>query len=93
MVKCRRGRTRFDSLPKVPSLVFSNMNGVVQPIISLQVENIHDVYQELQAKGVEVGEMIYKIGGGYSFTFRDPDGHIASLWGGWPSEEDELANM
>jgi catechol 2,3-dioxygenase-like lactoylglutathione lyase family enzyme len=79
--------------PKVPSLVFSNMNGVVQPIISLQVENIHDVYQELQAKGVEVGEMIYKKGGGYSFTFRDPDGHIASLWGGWPSEEDELANM
>ncbi|BBH24382.1 hypothetical protein Back11_57270 [Paenibacillus baekrokdamisoli] len=75
--------------PKVPNLDFTNSAGQLQPIISLQVENIHSVYEELKEKGIQTGEMIYKKGGGYSFTLRDPDGHLSNLWGGWPSPEDE----
>lgn len=76
----------------VPNLDFRNMQGQQQPIISLQVHNIQAVYQELAEKGVELGEMVYKQGGGYSFQLRDPDGHLSNLWGGWPSAEDEAAN-
>ncbi|MED1951249.1 VOC family protein [Brevibacillus centrosporus] len=76
----------------VPSLDFRNLDGQFQPIISLQVQNIHTVYQELAEKGYKLSEMLYKQGGGYSFQLRDPDGHINHLWGGWPSEEDEAAN-
>jgi predicted lactoylglutathione lyase len=78
--------------PKVPSLDFSNSAGQLQPIFSLQVDNIHSVYQELKEKGIETGELVYKKSGGYSFTLRDPDGHLSNLWGGWPSAEDERGN-
>ncbi|ANE47744.1 glyoxalase [Paenibacillus swuensis] len=71
---------------EVPKLDFANSQGQLQPIISLQVENIHEAYEELKSKGMEVGEMVYKPQGGYSFTFRDPDGHFGNLWGGWPKE-------
>jgi catechol 2,3-dioxygenase-like lactoylglutathione lyase family enzyme len=84
------GLIRCQDLPK---LEFTNVHGHTQPILQFQVENIHDVYRQLQAKGVVVSEMMYKKAGGYSFTFRDPDGHIASLWGGWPTEADERANQ
>ncbi|MED4584652.1 VOC family protein [Brevibacillus choshinensis] len=69
----------------VPNLDFRNMQGQLQPIISLQVQNIQAVYQELAEKGYELGEMVYKQDGGYSFQLRDPDGHLSNLWGGWPS--------
>lgn len=78
--------------PRVPTLDFTNSAGVLQPIISLQVDNIHSAYQEIKEKGIEASELIYKKSGGYSFTLRDPDGHLSNLWGGWPSEEDERAN-
>lgn len=78
--------------PKVPSLDFQNMNGQNQTLLSLQVDNIHEVHREIQSRGVEVSGISYKKGGGYSFTFRDPDGHYANLWGGWPSPEDEEVN-
>ncbi|RNB91290.1 VOC family protein [Brevibacillus fluminis] len=76
--------------PEVPHLDFCNMNGQPQPILSLQVDEIQAVYAELKEKGIDVGEMVYKKGGGYSFTFRDPDGHLSNLWGGWPSAEEDL---
>lgn len=78
--------------PDVPQLEFTDKHGTRQPILQFQVENIHEVYRELQSKGVEVSEMIFKKEGGYSFTFRDLDGHVASLWGGWPNESDQRAN-
>ncbi|MFI8710598.1 VOC family protein [Brevibacillus brevis] len=78
--------------PEVPRLDFTDMTGQAQPIISLQVDQIHEVYEELKSKGIEVSEMTYKRGGGYSFRFRDPDGHLNHLWGGWPSAEDEERN-
>lgn len=78
--------------PNVPRMEFIDSVGQLQPIVSLQVDNIHDVYQEIKDKGIEVSDMSYKKSGGYSFTLRDPDGHLAHLWGGWPSEEDEAAN-
>jgi predicted enzyme related to lactoylglutathione lyase len=78
--------------PEVPVLDFRGMNGHVNPIIQLQVDNIHSVYEEIKGKGIEVSEMVYLRSGGYSFTLRDPDGHLLSSWGGWPSADDELAN-
>ncbi|GAV12931.1 VOC family protein [Paenibacillus sp. chi10] len=73
--------------PEVPKLDFTNSSGEHQPIISLEVDNIHEVYEELKKKGNDIGEMVYKPQGGYGFTFRDPDGHMGHLWGGWPKEE------
>lgn len=73
---------------EIPKLEFTDMRETTQPILQFQVENIQDVYRELQHKGVQVSEMIFKQEGGYSFTFRDPDGHMSSLWGGWPSAEE-----
>lgn len=70
----------------VPSLEFANMKGVLQPILSLQVEDIHSAYEALVAQGADIGEMTFKPEGGHSFTFRDPDGHVGNLWGGWPKE-------
>lgn len=72
--------------PEVPKLDFTDSQGRLQPIISLQVDNIHEAYEELRKLGVEVGEMVFKPQGGYSFTFRDPDGHMGNLWGGWPQD-------
>ncbi|GIP38555.1 hypothetical protein J31TS4_18350 [Paenibacillus sp. J31TS4] len=77
--------------PEVPSLDFTNSAGQLQPIISLQVDSIQDVYRELRDQGIETGELVYKQGGGYSFTLRDPDGHLSNLWGGWPSAEEDKA--
>ncbi|GIP22068.1 MULTISPECIES: VOC family protein [Paenibacillus] len=78
--------------PQVPCFDFQNMKGQNQTLLSLQVDNIHEIHKEIRSKGVEVSEITYKKGGGYSFTFRDPDGHLSNLWGGWPSEEDEKAH-
>jgi len=72
--------------PEVPRLDFMNSSGQPQPIISLQVDHIHEAYEELKQRGADVGELVYKPQGGYSFTFRDPDGHMGNLWGGWPKE-------
>ncbi|GAA0323908.1 hypothetical protein GCM10008967_13050 [Bacillus carboniphilus] len=73
---------------EIPTLEFIDTYNKVQPIVQFQVENIHEVYEELQNKGVNTGDMVYKEEGGYSFTFYDLDGHAASLWGGWPSENE-----
>ncbi|WP_284646180.1 VOC family protein [Paenibacillus silviterrae] len=73
--------------PEVPKLDFTNSRGQLQPIISLQVDDIHEAYEALKKKDAAVGEMVYKPQGGYSFTFRDPDGHMGNMWGGWPKEE------
>ncbi|MGG1663538.1 VOC family protein [Brevibacillus sp. NRS-1366] len=78
--------------PNVPGLDFTDMAGHEQPIISLLVDQIHAVYEDLRSRGIETSEMRYKKSGGYSFTLRDPDGHLSNLWGGWPSAEDEAAN-
>jgi catechol 2,3-dioxygenase-like lactoylglutathione lyase family enzyme len=72
--------------PEVPITSFTNSRGELQPIISLQVDHIHEAYEELRQKGAALGEMVFKPQGGYSFTFRDPDGHIGNLWGGWPKD-------
>ncbi|WJH35408.1 VOC family protein [Paenibacillus sp. CC-CFT747] len=73
--------------PEVPNLDFTNSQGQIQPLLSLQVDNIHEAHEELRKNWPGVGEMVYKPQGGYSFTFRDPDGHLGNLWGGWPKED------
>ncbi|GMK41234.1 hypothetical protein PCCS19_42900 [Paenibacillus sp. CCS19] len=75
--------------PDVPKMDFTNSRGQLQPLISLQVDNIHEAYEELKRKGADIDELVYKPSGGYSFIFRDPDGHVGNLWGGWPQEGDE----
>ncbi|WP_339295538.1 VOC family protein [Paenibacillus sp. FSL W7-1279] len=73
---------------EVPRLEFTDMQGNLQPIVQLQVNEIHEVYRHLQDKKVTVSDMRYISDGGYSFSFTDPDGNTVSLWGGWPSPED-----
>jgi hypothetical protein len=78
--------------PHVPQLDFSNMDGQAQPILVLQVDNIHSVYLEFQDKGIDVSEMFYDSGAVYSFNLRDLDGHLSNVWGGFPSTDDEQSS-
>lgn len=75
--------------PNVPKLDFTNMDGQAQPILVLQVDNIHSVYETFREKGIEVSEMFYAAGAGYSFNLRDLDGHLSNVWGGFLSANDE----
>ncbi|ANY73044.1 VOC family protein [Paenibacillus ihbetae] len=73
----------------IPRLQFTDSQGKLQPIVQLQVDEIQEVYRHLQNSGVTVSEMRYIEDGGYSFSFTDPDGNHVSLWGGWPSPDEE----
>jgi len=70
-----------------PQLAFTDTKGVRQPLVTFQVDNIQEVYQTVQGRGIRTSEMRYKPGGGYSFTLYDLDGHPVDLWGGWPKED------
>jgi predicted enzyme related to lactoylglutathione lyase len=74
---------------EVPRLDFPNMKGEPVPILSFQVDNIHELHAEMIERGGDVREMVYKKGGGFSFRFLDPDGNCLGVWGGWPKEGDE----
>ncbi|WJQ80051.1 VOC family protein [Brevibacillus brevis] len=92
MVERRRSRSRAYSLSGSASFGLYRYGRTSPADHLLAVDKIHEVYEELKSKGIEVSEMTYKRGGGYSFRFRDPDGHLNHLWGGWPSAEDEERN-
>ncbi|TDF96292.1 VOC family protein [Paenibacillus piri] len=72
-----------NELPKY----FVTAQGVRKPFFTFQVDNIKELHEEMTRKGVQVQDMIYKQGGGYSFQFFDPDGHLLGIWGGWPKKE------
>jgi catechol 2,3-dioxygenase-like lactoylglutathione lyase family enzyme len=74
----------------VPKLDFYNAKGELSSIFTIQVENVHDVYETLKSRGIEVGDMLFRSGGGgYSFNLRDRDGHVLNIWGGWVDAEQE----
>ncbi|BAB06940.1 VOC family protein [Halalkalibacterium halodurans] len=70
----------------VPNLSFRNKNGELKAVLTFRVDDIHAFYTDLKDKGVPVGEMVYKEGGGYSFIVKDLDGHRSYIWEGWPKE-------
>ncbi|GAB6928671.1 hypothetical protein JCM10914A_26540 [Paenibacillus sp. JCM 10914] len=69
---------------EVPRLAFTDIQGQLQSIVQFQVNDIHGIYQQLQAKQVKVSAMKFIEDGGHSFSFNDLDGNTVSLWGGWP---------
>lgn len=69
-----------------PNLHFYNSRGELNPMLTFKVDNIQDVYSTMKNKGIEVSEMIYKEGGGYSYSCTDLNGHSLTIWGGWPKE-------
>ncbi|PWW05096.1 putative enzyme related to lactoylglutathione lyase [Paenibacillus cellulosilyticus] len=70
----------------VPALDFVSSRGERKAFFSFQVDNIHELYEEMKGKGADVKEMVFKEGGGYSFQFVDPNGNCMGIWGGWPEE-------
>lgn len=80
------GLIRTDELPR---LDFVTAKGERKPFFTFQVDNIQELHEDMIRKGVEVREMVYKKGGGYSFQFFDPSGNHLGIWGGWPKEEEE----
>jgi predicted enzyme related to lactoylglutathione lyase len=72
---------------EVPKMEFISIKGERKIFFSFQVDNIHELYEEMKQKGADVKEMVYKQSGGYSFQFVDPDGNCMGIWGGWPKEE------
>ncbi|AZS16758.1 VOC family protein [Paenibacillus lutimineralis] len=79
------GLIRSDDQPKMD---FVSASGERKPFFTFQVDNIKELYEEMNQKGVEVKEMVYKQGGGYSFQFFDPSGNFLGIWGGWPKENE-----
>lgn len=73
----------------VPQLDYQDIHGARRPLVQFQVDNIHDVHLSLRDKGIEASDMRFIRGGGHSFTIIDPDGNAVSLWGGWPSEDED----
>ncbi|MGN7360225.1 VOC family protein [Paenibacillus sp. SAF-054] len=74
---------------EVPKFEFVSSKGERKPVLTFQAENIQQMSRELSQKGVQVGEMLYKPGGGYSFQIVDPNGNLLGVWGGWPKEEEQ----
>ncbi|MDR0268169.1 VOC family protein [Paenibacillus sp.] len=71
---------------EVPKFEFVSSKGERKPVLTFQVDNIHELRSELSQKGVSVGDMLYKQDGGYSFQLVDPSGNLLGVWGGWPKE-------
>lgn len=78
------------SAPDLPKLHFINRKEEVTPLFTFRVDNIYSAHRELTEKGIEVSEMKFKEGGGYGFTFVDPDGHVFYSWGGWPNDNSNI---
>lgn len=79
------GLIRSDDQPRME---FVSASGERKPFFTFQVDNIKELHEEMNQKGVEVKEMVYKQGGGYSFQFFDPSGNFLGIWGGWPKENE-----
>ncbi|GAA0383688.1 VOC family protein [Paenibacillus motobuensis] len=79
------GLIRSDEQPKMN---FVSASGERKLFFTFQVDNIKELHEEMIQKGVEVEEMAYKQGGGYSFQFFDPSGNYLGVWGGWPKENE-----
>jgi len=73
---------------EIPKFEFVSSKGETKPVLTFQVDNIQELSEELGQKGIEVGEMVYKQGGGYSFQLVDPSGNLLGIWGGWPKEDE-----
>jgi predicted enzyme related to lactoylglutathione lyase len=71
---------------EVLKMDFTNAKGERLPILTFQVDNIHELHAEMANKGANVKEMVFKPGGGHNFQFVDPDGNYLGIWGGWPKE-------
>jgi len=72
---------------EIPKMDFITAKGERKPFFTFQVDNIEELHKDMTQKGVEVQEMVYKQGGGFSFQFFDPNGNYLGIWGGWPKEE------
>jgi predicted enzyme related to lactoylglutathione lyase len=73
---------------ELPQMDFVTAKGERKPFFTFQVDNIHELREEMIQKGAKVKEMVYKEGGGYSFQFFDPSGNHLGIWGGWPKDKD-----
>lgn len=78
--------------PDAPRFTFPDLHGTPQPLLQFQVTDIHTLHRTLRDQGLEVSDMLFKPQGGHSFTLPDPDGHLLSLWGGWPTDVERQEN-
>jgi predicted enzyme related to lactoylglutathione lyase len=72
---------------EVLRMEFTNANGALIPVLTFQVDNIHELHAKMANKGAEVREMTFKPSGGHNFQFVDPEGNCLGVWGGWPKED------
>lgn len=49
-------------------------------VLTFQVENVDEKYQELSAKGIPFKETPKKLDWGYGAELVDPDGYVIRLW-------------
>lgn len=65
------------------NLTYTEVNGHEQCILTLEVNDIKELYEHLKKNGAPVEEILDNAECGLSFYVKDPDGNKIDLWGGW----------
>jgi predicted enzyme related to lactoylglutathione lyase len=68
---------------------FVQTEGWEQCPLTIEVENLEEVYSAMSSGGVKVGPIEDNKGCGKSFYAYDPDGTKIDVWGGWPVRDSQ----
>lgn len=74
------------------TLNYTEIGGHLQSVITLEVEELEDIYHIIKNNGSRVKNIERTNGCGDLFDVLDPDGNIITLWGGWPTKETDTHN-
>jgi hypothetical protein len=66
---------------------FVQIEGWEQCPLTIEVENLEEVYSVMSSDGVKVEPIEDNKGCGRNFYAYDQDGTIIDVWGGWPTRD------
>lgn len=65
------------------TLNYIEVGGTEMSVITLEVTNIEEIYNNMKTNGVRIEGINETEGCGDFFDVFDPDGNKISIWGGW----------
>lgn len=72
--------------PKPTTLNYIEINGTEQSVLTLNVYDIHSLFNKMKNNGTFVSPIEDNGSCGLNFYAYDPDGNKLDIWGGWPSK-------
>lgn len=82
------GQSLFLIRTAVPtSLSYQEVSGTEQCVLTLEVKDIHAVYEQLRKRGAQVSELEDSGECGLNFFVLDPAGNKLDIWSGWPRRD------